>query len=128
MKIEPSIDKMKLKKKIQDVYNLEVKNFKFVPVGEFAFSYIITTKKNEKYFLKMYFPSRLKNQQKNKFDFSLDIVHKLHHIQGLRYITYPIETITGNLKSQFQESEMVLWNFIDGKIVSIKFHSTISDS
>ena len=49
MKIEPSIDKMELKQKIQDVYNLDVKNFKFVPVGEIASSYIVTTKKNDKY-------------------------------------------------------------------------------
>ncbi len=49
MKIEPSIDKMELKQKIQDVYNLDVKNFKFVPVGEITSSYIVTTKKNDKY-------------------------------------------------------------------------------
>ncbi len=126
MKSEPTFDKLELKQKILDVYNLVVKSFKFVPEGEFASSYIITTKKNEKYFLKLYFPSRLKNQQKNKFDFSLDIVHKLHNIQGLKYISYPIETISGNLKSQFQEAEMVLWNFIDGKIVSERKSKTTS--
>jgi len=124
MKIEPSIDKMELKQKIQDVYNLDVKNFKFVPVGEIASSYIVTTKKNDKYFLKLYFPSRLNNQQIHKLDFSLEVVHQLHQVQGIKHISYPIETVKGNLKSRFQEAEMVLWNYIDGKIVSEKKSKT----
>ncbi|OLS33142.1 MAG: Stress response kinase A [Candidatus Heimdallarchaeota archaeon AB_125] len=115
---------MELKQKIQDVYNINVKNLKFVPVGEFASSYIVTTEEKGKYFLKLYFPSRLKNQENHKLDFSLEVVHQLYHAQGIKHISYPIKTVKGNLKSQFQEAEMVLWNYIEGKITSEKKSKT----
>ncbi len=124
MKTEPSIEKMKLKQKIKAIYAIEVKNLKFVPIGEVAASYVITTNEKKKYFLKLYFPSRLNRNQITELDFSLLVAHKLHYVQKIENIAYPIETIKGDLMSEFEEAKMVLWNYIDGKIVSEKQSKT----
>jgi spectinomycin phosphotransferase len=124
MRIEPSIDKTNLKQRIQEVYGISVKNLKFIPLGEVASSYEITTSKNEMYFLKLYFPTRLNRNQIRNLDFSLEVVYQLHQVQGIDQISYPIKTIEGNFKSRFGEAIMVLWNYIEGKIISEKKSKT----
>ena len=124
MKIEPSLNKAKLKQKIKDEYNILIESFKFVPEGEFASSYIITSEENEKYFLKMYFPSRQRNSKIHQLDFSLEIAYQLYNNQGIKNVSYPIKTLKGKLKVQFEEADLTLWNFIEGKIVSAKKNKT----
>jgi len=120
MKIEPSINKIELKQKIEDEYGLTVKSFKFVPKGEFASSYVIMTESKEKFFLKLYFSSRLKELKIKHLDFSTKMAYQLYDKFGIKQISCPLKTLEGKLKIRFQRAEMVLWNFIEGKIVSEK--------
>jgi len=124
MKTEPSFDKKVLEQKIKEEYNFVVKNFKFIPEGEFASSYVILTESNEKYFLKLYFPSQLKEQKIKKLNFSIKIAYQLYNKHGINQIPHPLKTLKGAFKSQFQDAQMVLWNFIEGKVVSEKKSKT----
>ena len=123
MKIEPTLDKLELKDKISEDYNVIVKNFRFVPEGEFASSYVITTEKNEKYFLKLYPPSRLQKLKIHQLDPSLETVYQLYHEYGIHSVSYPVKSLSGNLKSHFIKSEemRVLKSFSNFSILKFGF-------
>ncbi len=120
MRDELSINKELLSIHIQNDYGITVKKLKYVPVGEVAHSYVLYTEKDTKYFLKIYFPSRLVETSAGKLEVSHRIAYQLYHKEKIEQITYPIKSISGEYKSIFEDLELVIWSFIEGKMATEK--------
>ena len=117
MKIEQDIDREALTRGIHQEYNIDVANLTFVHKGFVGYCYIVNCANGDRYFLKLYDDSRLGRINANRLDFYLPLTWNFHHKGILPNVPYPIETHNGHLKTDFKGQPMVLFNFIDGKMV-----------
>lgn len=124
MKNEPNVNKKDLKNHINEKYEIEVENLTFVPIGEFAYSYLLETRDKKQYFLKIYESNRLTKSKLNTLDFSLDVAYQLNQDLVINQVIYPIKTKNGLLKTEFENFEIVIWSYIEGEMVSEKQSKT----
>ena len=113
-------------KHILDNYKIAVKQIKHVPIGEVANSYILFSESKIKYFLKIYPSSRIVDKNVKKRHNSHKIAHFLYHQEGIDQVTYPIKTKTGDFKSLFGDTVLVIWTFVEGKMANEKKRKTES--
>lgn len=125
MKQEPSFNKERLKKHIFKEYGISIKKLSFFPVGEVSYSYIVEVEDGSKYFVKLYPPSRIVNKNASKLDSSHSIAYQLYHKENITQVTYPIKTQKGEFNSNFEDSKLVLWSFIDGKMATEKHRQSV---
>ncbi|MCG3226679.1 MAG: phosphotransferase [Candidatus Heimdallarchaeota archaeon] len=120
MRNEPKVNRKNLKNHISEKYGIEVMKFTFVPIGEFAYSYVLKANDEKEYFLKMYESNRLTDSKLHSLDFSLSIAYQLNQDREISQVIYPIKTEKGLLKTKYDNLAIVIWSFIDGDIVSEK--------
>ena len=120
MKTEIISDKELLKNYISENYGINVERMKHLPIGEVAHSYIMSSTDQRKFFLKIYPPSRLVTKNIDTLEASHHIAHSLYHHEGIDQITYPLQTKTGEYKSIFEDSFLVVWSFIEGHMATEK--------
>ncbi len=118
MKAEPQLNKGVLKEFILRMYDIDVEYFEFVPIGELSYSYIIKTQDKKKYFLKLYTPSRLTQSVILNLDFSLQVVEQLNERAHITRIPHSIKNSDCKNISQLEDFNVVLWSFIEGKMVT----------
>jgi len=118
MKAEPPLNRGLLKEFILRMYDIDVEHLEFVPIGELSYSYIIKTQDKKNYFLKLYKPSRLTQSVILNLEFSLQVVEQLNERAHITRIPRPIKNSDGRNKSQLEDFNVVLWNFIEGKMVT----------
>ena len=124
MRNEPKVNRKNLKNHINEKYGIEVENLTFVPIGEFAYSYLLQASDNTQYFLKMYESNRLTESKLNTLDFSLEVAYQLNQDMDIDQVIFPIKTKESILKTEFDNFEIVIWSYIDGDMVSEKQSKT----
>ena len=118
MKQELSLNMDKLREFIKLEYGIETKKLTFVPEGEFAYSYILQTDKSHRFLVKFYEKSRLIKTKITTLDFSLDIAYQLNQTANIDQVTYPIKSRKGDFRTKFEDMDLVIWTFVEGKIVN----------
>lgn len=113
MKAEPKFSKPRLKKFLKDQYCMKIDGFKFVPVGENSFAYVVKSGKDKK-FLKMFSQTRVQKRVADKLDKTLKVVMQFHNL-GINNISYPLLNKKGKPKSKFGKFTVVLFNYHNGK-------------
>ncbi len=116
MKIELDIDKAALAERIHQEYGIQIESLTFVPRGEVAYGYIVHCAAGDRYFLKLFSDSRLAQIGTRHTDLYLPLTWNLHSKGLLPNVPYPIKTRNGDLKTDFGDQPLVLFNFIDGEV------------
>ncbi|MFC1715799.1 phosphotransferase [Candidatus Poribacteria bacterium] len=116
MKIELDIDKAALAERIHQEYGIQIESLTFVPKGEVAYGYIVHCATDDRYFLKLFSDSRLAQIGTRHTDLYLPLTWNLHSKGLLPNVPYPIKTRNGDLKTDFDDQPLILFNFIDGEV------------
>ena len=117
MRMEPDTDREALTRRLHQQYNIDIENLTLVHKGFVGYCYIVDCANSDRYFLKLYDDSRLGRINASRLDFYLPLTWNLHHKGILPNVPYPIKTRNGHLKTDFEGQPLVLFNFIDGKMV-----------
>jgi len=115
MKTEFPHDKSKLIEFINTRYNINATNLIFIPKGEVGYCYIVNCNNDQKFFLKIFGGSRLANINTQNINFALNVAEILHDKKDIKNISYPVRTIDNYLVSKFNNTKVVLYNFIEGE-------------
>lgn len=107
---EPNINKDNLIRILSENYDIEIVQLTFIPKGEVSWGYIVQSKNEDKYFLKIH---KAKNLTPQRFN----LLNNLHTKAKINNIAYPIPTKTNQLEIMIDGYQSVLFNFIDGKSV-----------
>ena len=117
MRMETDTDMEALTRRLHQEYEINIENLTLVHKGFVGYCYIVHCANSDRYFLKLYDDSRLGRINASRLDFYLPLTWSLHHKGILPNVPYPIETRNGDLKAEFEGQPLVLFNFIDGKMV-----------
>jgi len=121
MKVELTIDKTALIKKVHQDYGLEIEQLTFLPKGEVGYCYIADCSNGDRYFLKLFSDSRLGLMSASRLDFYLPLTWYLYSKGLFRNIPYPIKTRNGDFKTRFDGQPLVLFNFIEGETLEHEY-------
>ncbi|MDR7076115.1 thiamine kinase-like enzyme [Neobacillus niacini] len=116
MRVKFKMDETMLAAALNQQYGIHVKDLFFIPWGTSAYSYRVNCVNGECYYLKLF--DTTDSKQRNfaeRIDFSLAITWKLYHEGVFRDLTYPIKTKDGHFKAVFNQTALILFNFIEGK-------------
>jgi spectinomycin phosphotransferase len=106
---ESKIDKLSLKKAIQEKFGISVISLTLVPKWETARAYVIESSKHTNFFLKIYSDDSIPD---SAFRFAHDLYAKV----GITGITHPIPTINGQMRIQIGDFHTAaLFSLISGK-------------
>ncbi|MDR7076114.1 thiamine kinase-like enzyme [Neobacillus niacini] len=115
MRVKYQMDEMKLAALLNQEYGIHVKDLVHIPWGTSAYSYRINCVNGDCYYLKLFDTANDKQRESaERLDFSLAITCKMYHEWIFRNLTYPIKTKDGRYKTIFNQTALVLFNFIEG--------------
>jgi spectinomycin phosphotransferase len=117
MRFEPQIDRAALIKKVRQEYGIDIGKLTFLPEGMVSYRYIVDCLSGGRYFLKLFGDSRLEQISVSQLDFYLPLTWNLHSKGLLPNVPYPIKTRGDRFKIDFGGQPLVLFNFIDGKVI-----------
>ena len=115
MRVVPEPNKQRLKQIILKEYGFKIEEIKYINKGGVGLSYVAQCKESEKFFCKMYPPTRLGKASIQNLDFSLRVCYDLYTKCNIKNISYPLLTKAGELKTYFDNNPLVIMNFIEGK-------------
>lgn len=124
MKVEPILDKAALFEVIHREYGLYVESLSFLPTGWTAYCYAIDCTDGERFFLKLTSDSDLVPFAASDRDFYLPMTYQLRARKLLPNVACPVRTRSGRFMAHFDDYLLILFHFIDGKVVG---HDGISD-
>ncbi len=108
MLTESKIDKLSLKKVVQERFGISVINFTLVPRWEAVRGYMIEGSNHEHFFLKIYSDDKIPD---SAFGFAYDLFAKA----GVRNIAHPIPTSNGQMRIHIGDFQIALFSLIPGK-------------
>lgn len=106
---EPTIDKTQLIPLLEESYNIKVETILFNPKGEASWSYSIETS-DKKYFLKLI---KSKDFNSDPYEFTF----RLFSEGNIQNIVHPLKVASGEISLLFEEFNLVLFDYIDGKTI-----------
>lgn len=107
MLTEPNISQSTIKSKIEEVYGFQLVNLTFIKGGEASWGYKVETNDGKLYFCKIH--TGLTDHEKR-----FELIYKLFNNAGIKNITHPIKTNTGELVFYVDKYPTALFNFIGG--------------
>lgn len=107
MLTEPNIYKSIIQSKLEENYGFLVINLHFVKGGEASWGYKVETNDGELYFCKIH--AGLTEHEKR-----FELTYKLFNDAGIKNITHPIKTKSGELVFYLDKYPTALFNFIEG--------------
>ena len=117
MKVEPVIDKTALVETVRREYGLRIESLDFFPAGWVAYCYVANYAEGERYFLKLYDISGQALSCASDLDFYLPLTYQLCAKGILPHIACPCKTRTGSLTARVGDFLLILFHFIEGKLV-----------
>jgi hypothetical protein len=124
LKTEPGLDKAALVETLYHEYGLDVDSLALLPTGWVAYCYIVSCVEGERYFLKLYGDSGPVPLAASDLDFYLPLTHQLCTSGLLPRVACPVKTQTGSLTARIGSYLLILFRFIDGRVVG---HDGLSD-
>ena len=106
MKVDNVFDKTELKELLSNTYALPLQSITFFPEGEDSYGYIAVSETGEKYFAKA--STSVPNS-------CLQVASLLRHQCNISGIVAPLETLEGTLSVPWQNFQVSLFPFIEGK-------------
>lgn len=104
---------------LNKVYGIEAKSLTFIPIGDSAYSYKVSCKDEQRYYLKLFDHKNGKQRSSvERLNYYLPLTWKLYHERLFRKITYPIKNQNGDFKTTFNGITVVLFNFIEGETLA----------
>jgi spectinomycin phosphotransferase len=107
MLTEPNIDKKLIQNKIIQYYGLKINSLTFIKGGEASWGYKVETEDGKLYFCKIHVG--LTDHEKR-----FELTYKLFNDAGIKNITHPIKTMSGDLVFFLDKYPVALFNFIFG--------------
>ncbi len=109
------IDDWLLARQLDGKYGIQIEHIMFIPFGDSAYSYQVTCKDGERYYLKV-FDHNNDNQRRGitRLNDYLPILSHMHSTGLFINLAYPIETVDGDLIGELSECTGVLFNYIEG--------------
>ncbi len=115
MKQKCQIPEKQLLEQLNESYALEGVELRFVPIGDSAYSYVVTRKGGERCFLKIYDTSTRRGRAMvERSDFFLLATRQLHEQDLFTDLAYPWKTTDGLLAAQHGAYRHMVFNFIEG--------------
>jgi hypothetical protein len=102
---------------IQQGYGLDIGNLEFLLRGFGGDCFRADTPNGERYFLKLHDPVNNQMMAASSRAFYLPLMHQLHAKEILPHIPHPLPTLDDALSLRIGANEMVITNFIAGKLV-----------
>jgi spectinomycin phosphotransferase len=124
LKVEPTLDKATLFEVIHREYGLSVERLRFLPTGWTAYCYAADCINGERYFLKLTSDSDLVPFAASDRDFYLPMTYQLRARKLLPNVACPVRTQSKHFTVRFDSYLLILFHFIDGKVVG---HDGMSD-
>ncbi len=106
MKVDNAFDKTELLEQLSPAYGLPLQSITFFPEGEDSYGYIVASETGEKYFAKA--STSVPNS-------CLQVASFLRHQCNISGIVSPLETLEGTLSVPWQDFQVSLFPFIEGK-------------
>ncbi len=106
MKVDNDFDKSELLQHLSTAYDLHLQSITFFPEGEDSYGYIAVSETGEKYFAKA---------STSVSPISLHVASLLRHRCDIRGVVAPLETQDGELSVPWQNFNVSLFPFIEGK-------------
>ena len=106
MKIDNTFDKTELLKRLRNAYALPLQSITFFPEGEDSYGYVVASEKGERYFAKA---------STSVPDICLQVASLLRHRCNISGVVAPLETQDGMLSIPWQNFNVSLFPFIEGK-------------
>ena len=106
MKVDNAFDKTELKVLLSNAYRLSLQSITFFPEGEDSYGYIVVSEASEKYFAKA---------STDVLNSRLEAVYHLRHRCNIQGVVAPLETRDGALSIPWQDFQVALFPFIEGK-------------
>lgn len=106
MKVDNTFDKTELKESLSAAYGLPLQSITFFPEGEDSYGYVIASEAGEKFFAKA--STAVPNSR-------LQVASLLRHQCNISGIVAPLETQSGDLSVPWQDFQVALFPFIEGK-------------
>ena len=106
MKVDNAFDKTELKALLSNAFALPLQSITFFPEGEDSYGYIAVSETGEKYFVKA---------STSVPDTCLQVASLLRHRCNIPGVVAPLETLNGALSIPWQDFQVSLFPFIEGK-------------
>lgn len=106
MKVDNTFDKTELKESLSTAYGLPLQSITFFPEGEDSYGYVVASETGEKYFAKA--STSVPNS-------CLQVASLLRHQCDISGVVAPLETQNGELSVPWQNFQISLFPFIEGK-------------
>ena len=106
MKVDNAFDKTELKALLSNAFALPLQSITFFPEGEDSYGYIVCSETGERYFAKA---------STSVLNSRLQIASLLRHQCNIFGIVAPLETLEGALSVPWQNFQVSLFPFIEGK-------------
>lgn len=106
MKVDNAFDKSELLQHLSTAYDLPLQSITFFPEGEDSYGYVVGSEAGEKYFAKA---------STSVSPISLQVASLLRHQCNLESVVAPLETQDGMLSIPWQDFNVSLFPFIEGK-------------
>ena len=106
MKVDNTFDKTELLEQLRTAYGLPLQSITFFPEGEDSYGYIVVSEAGEKYFAKA--STCVLNSR-------LEAAYYLRYRCGVKNVVAPLETQDGLLSIPWQNFQVALFPFIEGK-------------
>ena len=106
MKVDNAFDKTELLQRLRDSYAIPLCAITFFPEGEDSYGYIVVSETGEKYFAKA---------STSVPDTCLQVASLLRHQCNITGVVAPLETRDGTLSIPWQDFQVALFSFIEGK-------------
>ena len=106
MKVDNAFDKTELKESLSTAYGLPLQAITFFPEGEDSYGYVVSSETGEKYFAKA--STSVPNSR-------LQVASLLRYQCNISGVVAPLETLEGTLSVPWQDFQVALFPFIEGK-------------
>ncbi|HEY9075082.1 MAG TPA: phosphotransferase [Anaerolineaceae bacterium] len=119
MLVEPALDQASLAAMLEQAYEVAIDHLAFIPTGWLAYCYVLDCRDGQRRFLKMYQGTRPAAFAASSPEFYLPLTRQLYTSGILPEIAYPLPSRSGSLLVQRGEIMLILFNFIDGRLVGL---------
>ena len=106
MKVDNTFDKTELLQHLSTAYGLPLQSITFFPEGEDSYGYVVSSETGEKYFAKA--STSVPNS-------CLQVASLLRYQCNISGVVAPLETLEGTLSVPWQDFQVSLFPFIEGK-------------
>lgn len=119
MKVKFQIEIEILLNTLNKDYGIEADSLTFIPTGDSAYSYMVSCKDEQRYYLKLFDHENGRQRSSvERLNYYLPLTWKMYHERHFRKITYPIKNQNGDFKTTFNGITVVLFNYIEGKTLA----------